>query len=249
MRILLITTVIVCMSASVGLGFAEDQKPKEEKRFSNETSLSLVSTTGNTDSLGFAGENDMKYKFSDNWMGSWVVGAIYNETSGVKEAERYFTDLRADYSITDRWYAYGLGSWLRDEFAGFDNRLGIGPGAGYRFFIGPKHFLSGEGGLNYAYEDYTDPAEGDEQFLEGRLFGIYEWAFTEKAKFSQGLEYLQSLKNSSTWKLNSETAFISAITNVLALKISYSVFYNNNPRPSDLDKTDTIFATSLVISY
>jgi putative salt-induced outer membrane protein YdiY len=62
----------------------------------------------------------MKYKFSDNWMGSWVVGAIYNEASGVKEAERYFTDLRADYSITDRWYAYGLGSWLRDEFAGFD---------------------------------------------------------------------------------------------------------------------------------
>ena len=79
------------------------------------------------------------------------------------------------------------------------------------------------GGLNYAHEDYTDPGEDDELFLEGRLFGKYEWAFTEKAKFSQGLEYLQSFKDGSTWKLNSETALIVAITDILALKVSYSV--------------------------
>jgi putative salt-induced outer membrane protein len=243
------TTVIVCISGLVGLGFADDQKPKKEKRFSNETGLSVVSTSGNTDSLSLAGKNDMKYKFSDRWTGSWVVGAIYNETSGVKEAERYFTDLRADYSISERWYAYGLGTWLRDEFAGYDNRIAIGPGVGHRFLIGPKHFLSGEGGLNYAYEDYTDPAEGDEKFLEGRLYGIYEWAITGKTKFSQGLEYLQSLSHGSTWKLNSETAFTATITEIIALKVSYSVFYNNNPRPSTLDKTDAIFATSLVVTY
>ena len=243
------STVMICICGIVGLGYAEDQEPEKEKRFSNETSLSAVSTTGNTDSLSLAGKNDMKYKFSDRWSGSWVIGAIYNETSGVKEAERYFTDLRADFSINDRWYAYGLGSWLRDEFAGFDNRISIGPGVGYKFLIGPKHFLSGEGGLNYAYEDYTDPGENNEQFLEGRLYGIYEWAFTEKTKFSQGLEYLQSFENGSTWKLNSETAFTTAITEILALKVSYSVFYNNKPRPSTLDKTDTIFATSLVITY
>jgi putative salt-induced outer membrane protein YdiY len=50
-------------------------------------------------------------------------------------------------------------------------------------------------------------------------------------------------------KLNSETALVTAITDILALKISYSIFYNNDPRPSDLDDTDTILATSLVITY
>ena len=115
--------------------------------------------------------------------------------------------------------------------------------------IGPKHFLLGETGLNYAYEDYSDPDQDNEQYLEGRLFGKYEWAFTEKTKFSQGLEYLQSFKTGGAWKLNSETALISDITDILALKISYSVFYNNDPHPSDLDKTDTVLATSLVVSY
>ena len=58
-----------------------------------------------------------------------------------------------------------------------------------------------------------------------------------------------SRSEGSSWMLNSETALISNITDIWALKVSYSVFYNNDPRPSDLDKTDTILATSLVVSY
>jgi len=228
---------------------AEETKPKEEKRFSNEANFALVNTTGNSEALTVAGKNEMKYKFTDKWSGSWVVGALYGKSDGDKNAERYFTDLRADYSINERWYAYGLGTWFRDKFAGFDQRLSIGPGVGYKFLIGPKHFLLAETGLNYAYEDYTDSDENNADFLEGRLFGKYEWAFTEKTKFSQALEYLQSFKDSSMRKLNSETALVTAITDILALKISYSIYYNNDPRPSDLDDTDTILATSLVITY
>ena len=245
----LIMLSLIMISAVQISEAAEEAKSKEEKRFSNETSFALVNTTGNSDTLTVAGKNEMKYKFTDKWTGSWVVGGLYNKSDGDKTAERYFTDLRADYAITDRWYAYGLGTWLRDKFSGFDNRYGIGPGVGYKFLLGPKHFLLGETGLNYAYEDYSDPNEDNQQFLEGRLFGRYEWAFTEKIKFSQGLEYLQSFKTGSAYKLNSETALTTELTDILALKISYRVLYNNDPRPSDLDKTDTILATSLVVSY
>jgi putative salt-induced outer membrane protein YdiY len=91
--------------------------------------------------------------------------------------------------------------------------------------------------------------EDSRDFIESRLFAKYEWQFTEKTKFSQSLGYLQGLNDSRTWKINSESALITAITDVLALKVSYSVFYNNDPRPSDLEKTDTIFATSLVIGF
>jgi len=42
----------------------------------------------------------------------------------------------------------------------------------------------------------------------------------EKTKFSQGLEYLQSLEENDTWKINSETALITSLTDVLALKNS-----------------------------
>jgi len=228
---------------------AEEKKPPADKRFSNQTHFSLVNTTGNSDTLTVAGKNEMKYKFTDKWTGSWVAGGLYVENKNKKTAERYFTDLRADYSITERWYVYGLGTWLRDKFAGFENRVSVGPGVGYKFFIGPKHFLLGETGLNYTIEDYEEKGESTERFIEGRLFGKYEYAFTDKIKASQSLEYLQSFKDSSTWKLNSVTALTTALTDILALKVSYSVFYNNDPRPRDLDDTDTILATSLVINY
>jgi putative salt-induced outer membrane protein len=239
-------SIVIALQCSYA---AEEKKPKEEKRFSNETNFALVNTTGNSDTLTVAGKNEMKYKFTDKWTGSWVAGGLYAENSNHKTAERYFTDLRADYSITERWYAYGLGTWLRDKFAGFDNRVGVGPGVGYKFLTGPKQFLLGETGLNYVVEDYEDKGESTERFIEGRLFGKYEYAFTDKIKASQSLEYLQSFKDSSLWKLNSVTALVTALTDTLALKVSYSVFYNNDPRPSDLDDTDTFLATALVITY
>jgi putative salt-induced outer membrane protein len=114
--------VILCIIGAAGLSYAQDENLNEEKRFSNETSISLVNTTGNTDTLSFAGKNEMAYKFSEKWTGSWLVGAIYNETDSEKETERYFTDLRADYAISDRLYAYGLGSWFQDKFSGFEVR-------------------------------------------------------------------------------------------------------------------------------
>jgi hypothetical protein len=45
-------------------GFSEDLQPIQEKRFSNETTFSMVTTRGNTDTLTLAGENAMDHKFS-----------------------------------------------------------------------------------------------------------------------------------------------------------------------------------------
>jgi putative salt-induced outer membrane protein YdiY len=72
-----------------------------------------------------------------------------------------------------------------------------------------------------------------------RLFGPYEWQFTKRAEFTQGLEYLRSFEDNSIWKFNSETALIVAITDVFALKVSYPVLYNHDPRPSVATVTRT----------
>jgi hypothetical protein len=35
----------------------------------------------------------------------------------------------------------------------------------------------------------------------------------------------------------------------LSLKLSYTVWYKNEPQPSDLDKTDTELAAAILVSY
>lgn len=249
LRVVKLALTVLCLIGMTEIGFSEDLQPNQEKRFSNETTFSMVTTRGNTDTLTLAGENEMAYKFSETWAGSWGAGAVYKEVDSTNKIERYFADLRVDASITEHWYVYLLASWDRDEFSGFDRRLGLGPGMGCKFLNGPKHFLFGELGLNYRYEDYASSESDPDQFMESRLFGRYKWAFTEKTNFSQKLEYLQSYKQEKTLKLKSDTALITAINKTMALKLNYSVLYNNNPIPSTLENTDSTFTTSLVIKF
>lgn len=247
--VLRITITLFCLIGITRVSYSEEITSHEDKRFSNETTFSMVTTRGNTDTITLAGENEMAYKFSEKWTGSWGAGAVYKEVDSTNKTEHYFADSRVDASITEHWYVYLLASWDRDEFSGFDHRLGLGPGMGCKFLNGPKHFLFGELGLNYRYEDYADTETDPEQFMEGRLFGRYKWAFTEKSHFSQKLEYLQSYEQEKTLKLKSDTALITAINKMMALKVNYSVLYNNNPIPSTLKNIDSTFTTSLVFKF
>ena len=56
--LIFLNVLLVC---SFALAYAENQSAEGKKRFSNETSISLVNTTGNTDTLSLAGKNEMKY--------------------------------------------------------------------------------------------------------------------------------------------------------------------------------------------
>lgn len=222
---------------------AEEQK----KRWSDQAEFSLVDTGGNTNVTTLSAKNLLKVNFADNFVGSWKVGALYAKSDGVRTAENYSTELRLDYLFTVRSYSFGFGGWLKDTFAGIDNRYYGGAGAGYKFLDGPAHFLLGEAGLNYVKEDYTNDTESD--YLQGRAFGQYTWAFTEKTRLSQSLEFLYDFSDSQNYWLGSVTAITTALTDSLALKASYEVKYDHQPVPETLRKTDTILTVALVVNF
>ncbi len=219
----------------------------EEKRWGDQAELSFVDTGGNTDITTLSAKNLLQYKFSEKLQGAWTVGALYGKTDGEKSAESYFSDLRLDYLFTNRFYSFAAAGWSQDEFAGIDSRYYVGPGVGYKFITGPKHFLLGEVGANYVYENYTDDTY--EAYIEGRAYARYEYAFTEKNKFSQSVEYLYDFEDGDNYTVNSETALISALSDYLSLKTSYVVKYDNQPVPSTLKETDTILSVTLVVNF
>ena len=236
----LIVTLLICL-VSAG-AYAE-----EKSKWADQAELSFVDTGGNTDVTNLAAKNLLKYTFSEDLVGSWKLAALYGKTDGVKTAESYATELRTDYSYTDRIYFAGIGGWFKDKFAGIKSRYYIGPAVGYKYLTGPKHFLTGEGGLNYVKEEYID--ETDSSYLQGRLFGIYEYAFTEKNRFSQSLEFLYDFEDSDNYNINSETAVISALSDYFSLKASYLIKYDNEPVPATLNDTDTILSVALVANF
>lgn len=223
------------------------QDAQESKSFRNQTELAAVSTTGNSDLRTLTFNNRLEYDFSARFMGSWDLAALYGKQDGETNAERYSTDLRLDYDLAGPPYLFVMGGWLRDEFAGFDNRYYIGPGIGRSFLDGPRHYIKAEVGLNWAREDYV--AADTEDFLEGRGFGQYEYVFSERNKFLQSVEYLQDFEDTDNFKIFTQTAVTSALTQVLSIRVGYAVRYQNRPIADDIKKTDTLFSVSLVVTY
>jgi putative salt-induced outer membrane protein len=218
----------------------------EEMKWQDEAELLYVDTSGNTDVTTFSAKNTLTVPFSEKTKGTWRLGVLYGESDGTKNAESYFTEFRVDHSYTERLYSFGYGGWYKDKFAGIDARYYLGAGEGYKFYNGPKHFLLGEAGLTYTKEEFTDNTDND--FPGGRLFGKYEYHFTEKNRFTQSLEWLLDFSEFDNWNLNSETALLSALNSWLSLKASYLIKYDNEPLGT-LKKADKILGVALVVNF
>jgi len=235
--------MVVC----IGLVVAVASSFAEEKALSDEGEVSYVQTDGNTKVTTLSAKNLLKYKFNEQLLGSWKIGAVSAETSNVKTAESYFTDLKLDYQNTLRLYSYVNAGWQQNKFAGIDEHIYGGAGIGYKFLDGPAHFLIGELGVMYVADKYTDSTKKD--YPGGRAFAKYTYAFTEKNKFSQSLEYLHNFDDSDRYNVNSETAVISALSGILSLKAAYLVNYTNAPIPATLKKKDSMLTVALVVNY
>jgi putative salt-induced outer membrane protein len=246
-------TLIIFLSAPAQ---AEEEKPK--KKWIDEAELSFVDTSGNSETSTFAAKNLLKIKFTDKLEGEWDIAALKSQSTDKTTdrnkvtAERYSTNLKLSYLFTERFYS-GLGTgWSRDEFAGLQNKNYVGAFVGYKFLTGPKHLLKGELGLNYVNEDYTKNKElknfKDKDFVEGRAFGLYEYALTEKTKFSQSIEYLGDFDDPNNYKVNSLSALTVAISDIFSIKPSYEIHYVNKV-PVDINTTDRIVTVALVANF
>jgi putative salt-induced outer membrane protein len=220
---------------------------KDQRKLTDEAELSFVDTGGNSDLVSLSAKNLLKYTFSETLNGTWTLSALYGESDGVKNAESYSTEIRLEHLITEKLFSALIAGWLKDEFSGIESRYYVGPALGYKFLTGLKHSLEGELGVNYVTEEYTDHT--DEDYMQGRAFGKYEYAFTKKNKFSQSLEFLYDFEESENYNINSETALISALSDYLSLKASYEIKYDNEPVPATLEETDTILSLTLVVNF
>ena len=236
--------VLICLMSFflITPAMADDTKP-----WKDEAELSFVMTDGNAEILTLAAKNLFSYTFTEKWAGSWEAGALYGKVDDTRVAERYYTDLRVDYTFSEQLYFYGLGGWYKNEFAGIDQRYYLGPGAGYHILNGERHILFAEAGLAYAFENYTD--DTDANFLEGRLFGKYTFVLNPKTKFSQSLEYLINFNDVEKFHIKSVTSAITSITDSISVKLTYEIYHANDPIPDTLDKTDSILTVALVVNF
>jgi putative salt-induced outer membrane protein YdiY len=182
-------------------------------------------------------------------------------------AENYFIDARYDRKITDRFFWYGLGSWFRNEFSGIQNRYVGAAGVGNIWYDREDLKFSTDYGVTFTkQEDVVEVPGADDTFPGLRFHWDYLNQWGKVTIYENELNLDFNVDESSDWRGAMVNSLTVAMSKTLALKVGLTWIYQNEPAyaqiplvgpgvpadttvPVQLDELDTIFTTSLVVTF
>lgn len=205
--------------------------------------LGLVYVAGNAQSLGLSGTGLLSARrYNNEWTatggGAYVLSGVsaYGNGGPITDtqtsAANWFGKGRYDRYFLEKNAVYVSFMGSGDRPAGFVYRLE--PQVGYaRLLLQSSHqLLRGEIGYDYTFEHRVLQPMGaprDVDYHSGRLFAYYENKFTPFASFSEGLEVLEAFNHLEGFRLNSITSLSSTIYKNIALKVNFTLHFNNDP--------------------
>ena len=224
------------------LAVAEDAPVKTWK---DTTQFTYLSANGNTKSTTLGGSQLLQ--------GSWKYvgldiggGALGSSNKQVVTAEQYNAFEKLSWKLDDRNYTFERVGWDKNRFAGISNRIDSSVGLGREFIKRPTDNLLFELGGGYINEQRVNALRDD--FAAGRAYSKYVHNFTAASNFSQDVEYLHNFKHPKGYRLNTETALVSAISTRMSMKLSYGWKHVAEPAPG-FGKNDTLTSAALIFNY
>lgn len=207
-----------------------------------EGEIGAFNTTGNTKSAGVSVGLKLE-RVGVYWQHKLQFAADYQKTSGVVSREQYLASYNPRYTLSDRFYAYGLVQYENDRFQGFDSRYSLSPGVGYRFVNTNDLKLSFEGGPALRFTDYVDEPKRTTASVLGSL--DINWRATRSVRLTQQASaYLESDNSTFT----STTAVEAGMLKGLKARLSYRYEHDTAP-PDGSRRTDTLSRFTLVYGF
>ncbi len=205
--------------------------------------LGLVYVAGNAQSLGLSGTGLLSARrYNNEWTatggGAYVTQGVSKYGTGgpitdeQNSAANWFAKGRYDRYFLEKNTVFVSFMGSGDRPAGFIYRLEPQVGYARLFFKSPHQLFRGEIGYDYTFEHRVPQPMGaprDVDYHSGRLFVYYENKFTPFASFSEGLEMLEAFNHPESFRLNSITSLSSTIYKNIALKVNFTLHFNNDP--------------------
>jgi len=196
---------------------------------------------------------------------------VVQTSTTLTSTESYFANLRYDHNLSERLQWFASGGWERNIPAGLDARYTGLAGLGYWWIKEDRTKFFTDAGLGYTRETLVfTPAGTEAGFTTFRLGAKWEQKVFATSLLTSELNLSDSLKDSQNYLAVWRTAFTTNLSSRLALKVGYDLTYKNKPAfvgvdvmqtpvatppvllgqvPFQLKKTDTVFTTSLVVTF
>jgi len=246
--------------------------------------LSFVLTAGNSESSSFGLRNTLARLFESSSL-TFDIGGIRVESGTISRtavgtgpsdftvsevtdrettAENYFAQLRYDRQLSERTYVYTSGGWVRNRFAGVENRLTGAVGYGINLVKTDQGSFDVDLGVTVSREE---PLIGESVSFGGlRLGWGYTRQVTETTAFASTLVVDENLSDTDDLRADFDNSVAVSISDVFALKTGVRILYDKQPSLESiglfdapggtnigtvltpLDKVDTQVTVSLVVS-
>ncbi len=204
--------------------------------------------------------------------GASLGTAVVTETRTTKTStESYFTNLRYDRTLNENLQWFGSTGWERNIPAGLESRFTGIAGLGHWWVKAERTQFFTDAGVGYTKEIPVLSQPGaSNAFATFRLGAKLEQKVFDTSLFTSELTLSNSFKDSQNYLAVWRSAFTTNLSSRLALKVGYDMTYKNKPAfvgvdvvqtpvatppmvlgqvPFQLKKTDTVFTTSLVITF
>lgn len=199
-----------------------------------------------------------------------TVTLVQTETKATT-AESYYANLRYDHDITERLHWFGSAAWDRNVPSGIDSRAIGTAGLSYWWAKSDRTKFRTDLGLGYSKITPVLMTPGFQDSFGTWSFGAaFEKKFLAASSFTSTLTLTDSLKDSQDYLGVWQNALTVAMSPHLALQVGYNLTYKNKPAsigvdvvqtpvanppvilgqvPVLLKQTDTMFTTSLVVTF
>ncbi len=243
-------SIAACLVAVASVVPVAAQGDERETGWFNEAELSLVATDGNSQSETFSLRNTLRgvwtaadlkitlggLRAASTDVTRTALGAsaadarLVESSSTAVTAERYFFEARYDHRISDGWYWYASGGWVRNEPAGIKNRSSVAGGVGHKWLDSETARFRVDLAATYTDQQDVVEAPGDGGgFLGLRLVSDYWRQLTATTEYANLLTLDQNLDRSTDIRAEMVNSLSVRISDSLALRLSHELQFDNAP--------------------
>ena len=246
----LISALVVHIVAPVAVAalvplMALAQEPEPADVWSGTAEVSFVSTSGNTDirTLGVGGE--IEYRPTD-WAGLAKIAFIESEADDVVNARSFSALLQVSRPFSPRLEAYGRVGYLKDTFAGIEDRISSEGGISYAITTTDPHSLTTLIGFGFTRE--VRLGADDLSLVTANATLQYSWALLETSALTDETVATADMKNAGDWRFTNDIGLTAGLNGIFSLRFSQKLTYLNEPVPG-FRQTDVVVAAALVASF
>lgn len=201
-------------------------KPKKPKRWKGSVRLGMDLLFSEKKRQLYSGRLKLAH-LRKHYQTSLDYMASYGQTDGDVSANRMEGSSKTDYTVTDDWYVYNLGSAGYDRIRKVNLRYELGPGMGYRVVKSKTLNFNTEAGMNYKAEDRSDGT--DTELVVVRLSEDLEWRATPTMTLEERFEFLPKIDDWGTYRFRFEGNMEYRLMGNVSLNLTVINQYDTTP--------------------